>query len=47
MYAGFYLSPPEPSHGRFVELAAARERRHERRADSGEWCSHELLRNEK
>src|SRR5262249_45121646 len=43
MDAGVDLPPAEPPHGGLVELAASRERRHERGAYSGEQCSHRDL----
>ena len=40
MDAGVDLPAPEAPHRRFVEIADRRERRDERSADSGKWCSH-------
>ena len=40
--AGVDLPAAEPPDRRFVEIAALRERRDERRADAGELCSHGL-----
>ena len=40
--AGVDLPAAEPADRRFVELAALRERRDERRADAGKWRSHDV-----
>src|SRR5207245_4487334 len=43
MNAAVDLPAAEPADAGLVEIAALRKRRHERRADSSEWCSHDDL----